>query len=224
MRRVILILIATIAVTLSTSAQGLSPLVQILHQNKKGHAESTFQSINGTAAPMVVIAEIKALSLDVDGHGQLSEPDKSKMRVALDSMSARVPPLSSHTFSFTVDCEGPCSFLILTYSGGAKKVEEGVSMKVVLAETVYVEQPSPMQKEDVTVSWTDAHTLVLKNTSGKMARFSPNDIHYADKKSVPYPDFTLLPNATRVLHFPDDAPARVELHAEKFAVNASPAQ
>lgn len=224
MKKVILVLTAIIAATVSTSAQGISPLIQIIHANKKGHADGTFQATNGTASPMVVTTEVKAFSLDADGSAHLSDIDKSKMTVSLDAMSARVPPLSSHTFTFTVDCPTACQFLILTYDGSARKVENGISVKTVLAETVYVEQPSPMQKQDVTVSWTDAHTLVLKNTSGKMARFSPNDIHYADKRTSPYPDFSLLPHATRVLHFPDAAPVRVELHAEHFAINATPAQ
>ena len=205
--------------------QGISPLVQVIHANKKGHADGTFQSINGTTGPLAVTLEVKALVLDSDGYAKLVDVDKSKMHITLDSTAERLAPLSSHTFSFAADCEGPCQFLIITHSGAIQKVESGVAVRVALAETIYVEQPSPMQKTDVDVSWTNAHTLVLKNTSAKMARFSPNDIHYADKKTtVPYPDFTLDPNATRVLHFDDAIPASVELHAERFEVKTTPVQ
>jgi hypothetical protein len=219
MRKIILATMLSAVFAVPAFSQGISPLVEVIHANKKGHAEGTFQVVNQTIGPLATTLEVRGFALDESGHFVAQDLDTTKVHVKLDSMSARIPPQSSHAFTFTADCDGPCQFWILTFDGAAKHIENGVKIVTVIAETIYV-TTDPLQKDDVSATWTDSKTLVLENHSAKMARATPNDVHYA-AKTEPYPDFTMEPNARRVLTF-ENPPTKVEVKFEKFRIETSP--
>jgi hypothetical protein len=213
MRKIIFFaLLATLFATPAFS-QGLSPLIQIIHANKKGHATGAFQVVNGTLSPMSTVLEVKGFSLDENGHSNIEDLDNTKIHVALDSMSARIAPQSNHTFTFTADCVGPCQFRILTFDGSAKHIDSGVQVKIVLAETIYVET-DPLRQDEVTATWA-GNDLVLQNHSTKMARAENNT---AGK--IQLADFTLEPQSRRILHFDSPPQGVVTIRFEKFEIKS----
>lgn len=221
MRNLILMIFIFATMGATAKSQGLSPLIQVMHANKHGHASGTFQVVNGTLAPLATTLEVKGFVLDEAGHSQIADLP-ANVHVALDATSARIPPQSSHTFSFAVDCQGPCQFRVLTFDGSAKHTDGGMSVKTVIAETIYVEGPEPLKRDDVTASWMNPHTLVLTNHSPKMERATPNDVRTGGK-TQPYADFTLEPLATRVVSF-DSKPDSIVIHFEHFKIETTPAQ
>jgi hypothetical protein len=198
----------------SAFSQGLSPLVSVLHADKHGHATGTLQAVNQTLMPIAVTLELKGFTLDETGHMTATELDTTKVRVALDSTSARVPPQSNHTFAVSVDVTEPAAFYILSCNGQARHQDNGVQVKTCVAETVYVVM-EPLRKTDVTAAWTDAHTLLVTNTSEHAGRAEYNT---AGKAQLP--DFTLMPHASRILHV-DESTQGATLRFEKFTLKTA---
>ena len=209
--RIILLLVITLFAVITTSAQGISPLIQIIRSNHSGIARGTLSVLNGSLMPLVSTLQVTGFSVSEEGEVSLV-PLPLDIHVTLSSSSVRVPPQSQSSVEFQATCPSSCQFLIMTSDSVERRVSDGISIKVILPETVYIER-EPIRKGDITLAWQDAKTLLVSNNGGGFDR--PLVDALLNNKSTPLPSIPLMPHAHRFIHF-DVPPSKVTLRGEKF--------
>jgi len=127
---------------------GISPLIVEAKASKAGKASGEFLVTNSSIQPASVVLEPKSFSA-IDGHFEV-RPLDPLIHLKLSETSARIPPKSSHTFFWNVQCDLlPCFFQIYSASTNARQVQSGIVVRIVLSEAVYVCRKSKGCRESV---------------------------------------------------------------------------
>lgn len=197
------------------SAQGISPVVQVIHANKHGEANGSFAILNESIRPIVSLLSVRPVVFDETGRMTLGAA-LTGAQLILNASSIKIPPKSQSNVDFKTVCPTSCAFLVLTGDTTEKKVESGLNVRLVLAETIYVESQA-IRKDEIRLTRTSPTTLLVENLGDGFDR--PDvDVH-ADGKTMPMPSFPLMPHGKRIETVPDKAD--VTLRFEKFTLKNS---
>ena len=113
-------------------AQTVAPTVAEFHKKANGQ----FQVRNNTVTPLVVV--ISMSEFHRENGQQITTPLSSNIHVELNEMSARLAPLSTHTFSYKATCDSlPCGFAFYSRFSGAH-VSEGVGVALWVPSSVCI--------------------------------------------------------------------------------------
>lgn len=114
-------------------AQSISPVVSECGKRCSGE----FTITNPGIRPMFVTVQPFSFSLDAATGKSILRALDSTASVKLDEMSARVGPLSSHTFGYHIQCEAvPCLITLYAEVTGGH-TDTGLAVRVLLPSVVY---------------------------------------------------------------------------------------
>lgn len=216
MSKLFLVLFAVLTVgSLPAFSQGISPLVQVVHANKKGEAAGSFMVLNSGLHPLVTTLSVKPIGFSDAGMEAVAT---NGGKLTVNASSIQTPPKSQSSIEFKASCPTSCAFLILTAdSTQEKKTAEGLHVRMVLAETIYVEM-QPIRKEEMKLTWTSPTTLLLENTGDGFDR-PEIDVRTAGK-TTPLPYFPIMPRGKHTIEVPPAS--SVDLRFEKFSLKSQP--
>jgi hypothetical protein len=199
----------------ATFAQGagVSPVIQVVHPNKKGIAHGSFTVLNNSLLPVVTTLTIQGFAISNGGEIAMQPLDPSDV-ISLSATSVRVPPQGSSIVGFEADCPRSCAFFVVTNISQERRVSDGLSVRVNVPETIYC-FATPMRKDDVATKWIDPSTLLVQNSGQGGDR--PEVDFVAGGKTQPFPSVALMPGASRLLRFPAP-PSKVVLRGEHFSM------
>lgn len=217
MRKAIIIGLLAMLSSVAQAQTGISPVLQVVHANKHGKASGTFSVSNGSLVPIVSVLEIHSFAIDAEGNVTV-QPLAAGNSVVLGSSSVRVPPQSSAVIDFHAVCPASCEFFIISSAAPETKTTQGIKVRIVIPETVYI-ATAPVQKSDITTKWTDSQTLVVTNTGAGFDRPALDAV--LDGKSTVMPSVPLMPGATRIIHF-KSVPSKVVLQGDHFKIQTAP--
>jgi hypothetical protein len=192
-----------------------------------GQARGKFELVNETLFPLTVVLEPRGFHVEPNGN-LIEEPlDTARMQVKLSAMSFRIPPRQAYTVFYEATAKRfPAWFLVSSVLSGAR-TQTGLNVRIELPHVVYMLQPEPLRKADVTVRAFDFDStakrvrIELANTGVALGRVLSSEVAADGKKPIPGGAFPLFPHSHRSLEIPwtDDAtPEKLVLRFANFTV------
>lgn len=190
-------------------------------------ARGSFDLVNESLFPMVVVLEPRGFRVDENGNLADTPFDSANVELKLSAMSFRIPPLATYTVHYEARARQlPAWFMVLSSMTGAR-TPTGINVRIELPHVVYLLQKEPLKKEAVVVRGFEFDTasgkavLDLENTSGSLGRVMGSELSADGKHATPFGGFPLFPLQRRRVEVPwsgRDRPDRVMLRFSNFTV------
>jgi hypothetical protein len=192
-----------------------------------GQARGRFELVNETLFPLTVVLEPRGFHVEPNGN-LIEEPlDTARMQVKLSAMSFRIPPRQAYAVFYEATAKSlPAWFLVSSVLSGAR-TQSGLNVRIELPHVVYMLQPEPLRKADVTVRAFDFDSAAkrvrveLENTGVALGRVLSSEVSADGKKPIPGGAFPLFPHSRRSVEIPwtDEAtPGKLVLRFANFTV------
>jgi hypothetical protein len=210
-----IILTAILMMTSPAFSQGISPVIQEIHANKKGEVVGSFTVMNKSLRPMISTLQVRGFAVDEEGKISI-QPLSPDIQIMFHGSSVQIPPASDSVVDFKAVCPKSCWFLIMTQDVELRRISSGLTVGLVLPETVYVSQ-EPIRKSDISLTWLTPTSLRIQNTGDGLDR--PNmDCKIGDKMQ-PLASIPIFPHGSRIVQIPQGA-SEVKIQFEKFKLSA----
>jgi hypothetical protein len=151
----------------------------------------------------------------------------TRIRVKISAMSFRIPPRETYTVFYEAAAKSfPAWFLISSTLAGAR-TQSGLNVRIELPHVVYMLQPQPLRRADVTVRSFEFDAsakrvrVEVENTGPALGRVLSSEVGADGRKSIPGGAFPLFPFSRRRLEIPwneDVIPDRLVLRFAQFAI------
>lgn len=133
MKKILILVIAVIALAVSTKAQEIIPAYNEVKMKKSVKGEFTVR--NNGVTPMPVTVEAREVS-GKDGKPVFS-PISTDIHVELPNNSAVVPPKGQYTFSYKVECPKSCAVAFFSGMMSGKVKDTGIQVKLWIPSVVW---------------------------------------------------------------------------------------
>lgn len=204
-------------------AQTVRPAVVEYSEQARGK----FELVNETLFPLTVVLEPRGFHVEPSGD-LIEEPlDTTRIQVKISAMSFRIPPRETYTVFYEATAKSfPAWFLVSSTLTGAR-TQTGLNVRIELPHVVYMLQPEPLRKADVTVrafefdSAAKRVRVELENTGASLGRVLSSEVSVRGKKPIPGGAFPLFPHSQRRLDIPwadDLTPERLILRFANFTM------
>ena len=191
-------------------------------------ARSSFQLINSTIFPLSVVLDVHGFTVTEQGEVQEAPLDTTRVRVKLSAMSFRIPPRQTYTVFYEATADSaPAWFNIVSAMTGAK-TENGLNVRILLPDVVYLNQKVPLRKEQVVVRAVEIDSaagklrLQLQNLGPNLGRVQQVTASAGKTTSPPGAGFPLLPYMLRwtEVDWPDRTPPeRLSVRFARFTMD-----
>ena len=216
-------LLVLLAILRPLGAQTVRPAVVEYPSQARGK----FELVNESLFPLTVVLEPRCFHVEPTGE-LIEEPlDTTRVQVKISAMSFRIPPRETYTVFYEATTKAfPSWFLISSTLTGAR-TQTGLNIRIELPHVVYMLQPQPLRRADVTVHAFELDTVAkrvrveLENTSAALGRVLSSEVSASGAKTVPGGAFPLFPHSRRTLEIPwsgDATPERLVLRFANFTV------
>lgn len=206
------------------TAQTVSPPIAEYQQR----ARSSFQLINSGIYPLSVVLEVRGFRVTEQGEVQDLPLDTSVVHVKLSAMSFRIPPRGKYTVFYEARADTlPAWFTIVSALSGAR-TDTGLNLRILLPHVVYLNQKTPLRKEQVTIrsfaydTATGKLRIELQNLGPNLGRVQQVTATADKVTSQPGAGFPLFPYAHRwtTVDWPGpQLPTRVSVRFSRFSVD-----
>lgn len=213
-----------LAAPAAAAAQTVSPPIAEYQQR----ARSSFQLINSGIYPLSVVLEVRGFRVTEQGEVQDLPLDTSLVHVKLSAMSFRIPPRATYTVFYEAKADSlPAWFTIVSALSGAR-TDNGLNLRVLLPHVVYLNQKSPLRKEQVTIrsfaydTATGKLRVELQNLGPNLGRVQQVTATADKVTSQPGAGFPLFPYAHRwtTVDWPGpQPPTRLSVRFRRFSVD-----
>ena len=225
--RVRVALLCILALSVSTDAQTVRPVINEISNPAKGHVEY----VNEGMVPLNVVLEAKSFSVSETGEITYRPLDPS-IHLKLSTTSFRIQPQQTyHVFYEASSPQSPNWFVLYAaFSGFPFRAAQGMNVRLELPHTVYLLPKQSVEKSEVRVARAELNptdnkvTLELENTGNNFGRVLETQLVYAKKKQEA-PGFPIFPHSKRILEVPleqkpegENVPVEVLLSFQNFKV------
>ena len=185
-------------------AQSVDPPFAV-HQ---GRARSSILISNPSLQPLAFVIEPVSFDIASCGGLGLAPLDTSRIRLALSSMSGRLPAKQSRRVFYDARSDSLPAWFALKIAFGPARRDSGMSIRLELTHFVYLTQEAPVLQEEVEVSEAlfdpVRHRLTVRvtNRSGKLTRLHSVGLVSSADTEVAVEACPLLPRHSREFEFP----------------------
>ena len=220
------LVLAAAAFPRAAAAQTVSPPIAEYQER----ARSSFQLSNESLFPLNVVLEVRGFTVTEEGEVRDAPFDSSRVKVKLSAMSFRIPPRGNYTVFYEASTDSlPAWFNILSAISGAK-TDAGLNVRILLPHVVYLNQKTPLQKQDVTVrsvvvdSARHRVRVRLENGGTRLGRVLQVAAGRGKTTGPIGAAFPLFPGMVRWTELewpPDSLPDRVAVKFAKFSIDTT---
>ncbi|MGA1360481.1 MAG: hypothetical protein ACO32Z_04755 [Gemmatimonadaceae bacterium] len=174
----------------------------------QGRARSSVLISNPSLQPLAFVIEPMSFDIAACGDLGLAPLDTARIRLALSSMSGRIPAKQSRRIFYDARTDSLPAWFALKIAFGPARRDSGMSIRLELTHFVYLTQEAPVLPEEIVAS--EAHydpvrrrvSIRVENRGGRLTRLHSVGLVDAADEERAVEACPLLPRHAREFEFP----------------------